>query len=101
MCKLNSSGSLPKTRSWRTGPVSVCLLLLLLAGCSSDPMIRVVTVLPPAELIKPCTAPGFIGETNGELLDHALLLRHELNACDADKAALREWAESESVNDAN
>jgi len=50
-------------------------------------------VHPPGALLAPCPVPTLTGETNAALLDWALTLRERLEACDADKAALRRWVE--------
>jgi len=48
-------------------------------------------VYPPAALTGPCPPPELRGNTNADLLDWALELQAELEACNADKAALRQW----------
>lgn len=47
---------------------------------------------PPAALMQQTPAPTMGGRTNGVLLDYALDVRAALDQCNADKAALREWA---------
>ncbi len=92
MQKSNYAKRLTMTPSFQAGSIALCLALLLLGGCASEPVTRVVPLLPPQELLRSCQAPTFAGETNGALLDHALMLRQTLDQCDADKSALREWA---------
>ncbi len=43
------------------------------------------------EWLRDCPAPAFQGETNRDLLAHAERLEAVLEACNADKEALREW----------
>ena len=68
--------------------------LILLAGCSSKPVVRTerVYVRPPAELLEPCEQPAWRGRTYRDLVEHAIRLREALEACDAQVAALKEWS---------
>jgi hypothetical protein len=66
----------------------VLLVLLALGGCST------VTVRsPPAGLLADCPEPVAEITTNRELAEAYLGLRRALRLCNADKQALREWAE--------
>lgn len=76
--------------------VIVCTgLLTLCAGCARTPVIEVQTVkqLPPAHLLLPCPHPeiptqlSIVTDTIELLLDY----QAALNACNADKRALRQF----------
>lgn len=67
------------------------LLSLSLAACGtlSTPQAR---SLPSAQLLADCPIPARRGDDNSALANLALEQRLALLACNADKAALREWA---------
>ena len=50
-------------------------------------------VLPPSALLLETPRPDFTGSSNGDLVDYIDELEHALGVCNADKAALRDWAE--------
>lgn len=81
-------------KTLKSGLASVCLVLLL-SGCATTPPVvtetKIERVYPPAALTGPCPPPELRGNTNADLLDWALELQAELEACNADKAALRQW----------
>lgn len=49
--------------------------------------------LPPAALLTDTPVPPFEGATNGDLWDYQDVLKATIGACNADKAAVRGWAE--------
>jgi hypothetical protein len=53
---------------------------------------QIVRVAPPAALMQATPRPVFNGTTNGDLLDYAGHLERSVDACNADKASLRDWA---------
>lgn len=53
---------------------------------------QIVRVMPPDALMQATPVPAWNGTTNGDLLGHTLDLRQAVDACNADKAGLREWA---------
>jgi len=57
---------------------------------------QIFRVMPPDALMQPTPRPVFNGTTNGDMLEHAMDLRHAVDACNADKAALRDWARGTS-----
>jgi len=70
-------------------------LLLLSISCASEPPViktEVIKLTPPATLLAPCAAPTLQGDTYRAIIGHALDLKRALKHCDADKAALRQWA---------
>ena len=69
---------------------SVLLASLALVGCSAQP--RLVLIPPPAELLADCPIPMGPIPTNGDLARRDAARKAALEACNADKAALREWA---------
>lgn len=71
--------------------VSAHVLLALAAGCAALPG-PPVKMLPPAELLQACQEPPGDAQTNGSMAVWLQGLRGALAACNADKAALREWA---------
>ncbi|WP_034628614.1 Rz1-like lysis system protein LysC [Desulfocurvibacter africanus] len=77
------------------GPILLCLTLC--AACSSRPQIVPVPVvervMPPPALAQDTARPTWTGRTNGDLLEHAIDLGAALDRCNADKAALRAWAQ--------
>lgn len=85
--------SMKPWRSTRTFLVLLCLSLSAVA-CSSN-LPRVVT--PPDALLQDCPEPS--GEaygglrTIGDTLVYTLAVKAALRACNADKEALRVWAE--------
>ena len=67
-------------------PMLLCLLVF--GGCTS------VTVrTPPAALLADCPEPAVAVTTNRELAAALLATRQALRLCNADKQALREWAD--------
>ncbi|MEY5098633.1 MAG: hypothetical protein RJA36_1352 [Pseudomonadota bacterium] len=55
--------------------------------------------LPPAALLSDTPVPTFEGATNGDLWDYQDVLKAALGACNADKAAVRGWAERASAQE--
>ncbi len=53
----------------------------------------VIVQLPPMALLSDTPTPPFEGATNGDLWDYQDVLKAALGACNADKAAVRGWAE--------
>ena len=75
-----------------TRPILTGLLALSLTACGglsgSNP------TLPPSHLLESCWRPAPpAGRTNADLANLAQGLQLALDLCDADKAALRAWAE--------
>jgi hypothetical protein len=68
-------------------------LALSLVGCSTTPSIQ--WAYPPAELMADCSIPMTPIPTNGDLARRDAARKAALVACNADKAALREWASQE------
>lgn len=65
----------------------------MLSGCNSVPVVKERSVGPPVQYIQDCTEPVAQHPlTNGALGQYALDARGALQACNKDKAALREWA---------
>lgn len=64
----------------------------LLMGCQSRP--EYVRELPPQELLQPCPYVAERVSTNGGLAWTILEYRKALAMCNADKAALRLWADT-------
>lgn len=68
------------------------LVSLLLVSCASvAPAPQ--RVLPPLELLQPCTEPPILARSNGELVQTLRNYIDALRGCNADKEALRRWAE--------
>ena len=65
-------------------------LVAPLMGCAVQPTIDWAP--PPKELLEPCPIPMDPIRTNGELARRDAARKAALEACNADKAALREWA---------
>lgn len=72
-------------------PLVACLTVLLMASCATVAP-NTTRLLPPADLLADCPIPGLDPSTNGALVQGILDLRLALQGCNADKAALREWA---------
>lgn len=71
---------------------SLAFAALALVGCASAP-VGASRQLPPADLLQDCgTIPGK-PKTNRELSLQRDALIADLEACNRDKARLREWAE--------
>lgn len=71
------------------------LLCLTACGTLSSPttVYKVERDLPPAQLLAPCPIPAEPkGHSNGDLALWGNETRESLQSCDADKAALRDWA---------
>jgi len=74
-------------------PILLAFLGLLgpfLGACSTAPVAR--PAAPPSILLVPCPPPAMKPTTNGELVVAYMETRIALAKCDAEKAALREWA---------
>lgn len=61
-------------------------------------MPAVERLAPPASLLRETEHPEWKGETNGDLLEHAINLDAALRGCNADKSAIRLWLEAVSRN---
>lgn len=74
--------------------ISACLALPLIS-CAGKPVVttELVKLNPPAELLAPSPQPTLQGDTYRAVIGHALDLKKALHQCNADKAALREWAD--------
>lgn len=68
-------------------PLVVMLTALLCASCATVSPIR-----PPAELLRDCVVGDTDFSTNAGLSRSLLAYKQALGLCNADKAALREWA---------
>ena len=65
------------------------LLALALAGCGTT---QYVLTPPPAELLADCPIPMDPIPTNADLARRDAARKAAIEACNDDKAALREWA---------
>lgn len=85
----------PRWRKPATGLMILCLMLC--CACSTrERVVRQVEVrrlTPPALLLRETPTPVWRGNTNRDLLNFTLELRAALRNANADKAALRGWAE--------
>lgn len=72
------------------------ILALALAGCGTQPP-QYVWALPPAALLEDCPIPMDPIPTNGDLARRDAARKAALERCNADKAALREWADSKGT----
>ena len=75
----------------RTGLISLSLLLSL-SACAGKQIVYSVGI-PPAELMADCVEPRPRLVTNEDLTNGYLDMRQALRVCNADKKALRAWAE--------
>lgn len=73
--------------------VIVTALIFGLMACAA-PLPQVVKLMPPVDLLQDCAVPSYTINTNGELANGILLERNALALCNADKQALRAWADS-------
>jgi hypothetical protein len=65
-----------------------------MSGCATAPapVVQVKALTPPDALLKDCThAPRPAGRTVADLAQWLINERGQLDACTADKAALRTW----------
>ena len=76
--------------------VALLLCLLLCTACSTVTPGPVTTVrlTPPSALLRETPEPRLTEATNAGLLDYTLDLRAALRKANADKAALRQWADA-------
>ena len=92
---LNCSPTPSATRSRASGWMLMCLALCG-AGCAGGPQVLTVTrsvpAIPPAPLLVWTPAPEPQGTTGSALITYSQNLEAALEACNADKATLREWA---------
>jgi len=77
--------------------LTVATLMLLLTACASEPVVRTQTEVryPPDALMQRCPMPVYNGETWGDLAAYTVQVKRVALECDADKKALREWAQPE------
>ena len=82
--------------SLRNGLTAGCLMLLLTACASTEPVVKTETKVRtmPSEYLRDCPVPELSGERNEDLLEWALSLRVSLKSCNADKAAARKWSKA-------
>lgn len=73
------------------GPTAI-IATLFLVGCATVAP-QVVKLLPPAELLADCKDIPDKPTTNGALAKQRDDLKASIKECNADKKALREWAE--------
>ncbi|WP_236615091.1 hypothetical protein [Desulfovibrio sp. X2] len=73
------------------------------AACSGRQTVVTVPVVerltPPPELLRETARPRWTGRTNADLVEYALDLAAALDACNADKAALRSWADGDGTQE--
>ena len=80
-------------RCSKFGPLVLCLLMV--GGCSASPLIKteVVQSLPPPILMQECPETDIPENgNNGDLLEVAVSLRHDLQECNNKLKHLRQWA---------
>ncbi len=71
-------------------------LLLLLAACDPAPRVKTLKMDPPAKYLKPTPIPEPEGQTVQYMIEEYVFeLRGAVEAANADKAALREWAKED------
>ncbi|WP_420836531.1 Rz1-like lysis system protein LysC [Aliidiomarina maris] len=51
-----------------------------------------IFLVPPANLLQPCTAPSFNILTNADLLSYTVALEATIKRCDANMTRITEWA---------
>ncbi|MCX4030282.1 hypothetical protein H0A36_25810 [Endozoicomonas sp. SM1973] len=76
----------------------------MLSACSlitPKPTIKPVIIrqVPPVEWLQPCPKPELTGHTNQELLTLTTTALAVIDQCNADKAAIKQWSESESSHE--
>lgn len=78
-------------------------LMLSLSACSSAPIVvtdtREVPVLPPTEWLQDCGRPPLEGNRNRDLYAAFQARGAALDACNAEKARLRQWREDNRAKD--
>ncbi|WP_371824089.1 Rz1-like lysis system protein LysC [Hahella sp. HN01] len=82
-------------KSIASGLALVCLMTLQ-TGCARTRLItqtQTIKQFPPEVLMQPCDIPAFSGSTNADLVVYIERLIASLRMCNADKSALREWAQ--------
>lgn len=73
---------------------------MCVTGCATAPVPAVVqatkteVLTPPVELMHACEAESFSSTTNGDLALYAAYVSTVLRACNAEKAAIKLWAEA-------
>lgn len=77
---------------------SGALFLILtgsVASCATPPAPapEVIRLTPPAALLEPTEIPPYRGRTNGDLAEWAVQCIGAIEEANADKAAIRRWAE--------
>lgn len=71
----------------------IVAILPILQGCSATRTVtKVVKDYPPSAALAARPEPVYHGETWRDLAKHAARLKEWGGACEADKAALRAWA---------
>ncbi len=65
----------------------------MLSGCQTAPNLKATPVAPPVQYMQHCHVPALSGDTNGHVVQYAASLKQALKLCNADKSALRAWAE--------
>lgn len=55
----------------------------------------IIRQAPPAEWLQPCPKPTLTGHTNQDLITLAANALAVIDQCNADKAAIKQWSESE------
>jgi len=72
----------------------VLLVSLILAGCGSvttEYVLKPVPVYPPQALIAECDKSEMTGHLTRDLVEYALSLSQEIDKCNEDKKAIRDW----------
>ncbi len=67
----------------------------LVTACAREPVIEYRTeyVYPPSPLLQPSPLPEYRGETWADVAEFCIGLRSQLMQCEADRQAVRDWAD--------
>lgn len=76
----------------KNGVISAILTTLLCSCANPQVVTQTVKQYPPTSLLNRYPVAEYQGQTNLELVRYILQLQTDLRSCDADMAALTEWA---------
>lgn len=93
--------ALKKTKTWRLGLAAICLLSLLVGGCSGKGQVKIVhkavLISPPVTYLDPVEHPTLQGGKNKDLLVLVQDYEDALTKANFQIGEIKEWANKQKA----